>query len=326
MSRIRTAPETARSSREGSRRARGQAITELVVVLPLVVFFFLGLTYLKKMTSMRMRAIEAARYVSWQGVWYVRKPYALTASTPIEGDIKTAAELKTGLGKVGLGGGLVDVQAVRNTTLGDYVSKFGGTPVNFTPMLQPIPSLTGIKNVIAAQLPTAQLQELANLTGDLDYALQDLFARQTKWTDEADNTIYTAKVTYGFGGANFFKKMGQIKIVQFSSTLSHPYNLDRVDAAVPGDVNQSEYNEMFGPPGSFDCGKSDGHIFDLWAFPSGPITNGSFGSGLSTALSGIKCVLSDLGKTMKFVPLANLDYKLPDGNLKEYPELHINDD
>ncbi len=315
----------------------GQSITETVIFLPVLLILFLGITYLKELTDARARAVEAARYVTWEGVWYVRGLYRNGNG----GQIKDTATLTQELKKIGLGRNLIDVKANMSRSLGSFVGTFDGGASTFSPKF--LPPLNPALQVagFAGAIP-GEISNLVSLAGPVAYALHDFVGRQTLWDGdrtnsndgEIQNTIYTAKVTYGFQGAGLFRGIPRINIVQFSSIVSHPYNLERADERPQGGestddakkrANQTEYDDMFGPAGTLDCTTGAGHIFDLWLFPTGPLGSDSVSGALSAGLSTVKCVIADIGKIVDFIPLADLGFKQPDGTLKSYPELEIQD-
>ena len=292
-----------------SRGNKGQAITEMVIMLPTLLILFLGLIYLREMNDTRMRAIEAARYVTWEGVWYVRG----ISDTSTVGTIKSSSDFRNELTQLGLARYLVDARANRTQTLGNYVSTFTATGPKTGPLLgafakplmtPPFVGNAALQSFINSQSTTAQsLLNLIPGTGTGPFAAQDFFANNTKWNDEASNTIYAARVVYQFGGAGLFGAMPKITMVQYSNLLSHAYNVER-NWNDPGmDDDTHEWNEMF---------DSGGRTFDLFLGPMPPI---------------VKDMI-----TLNFLP------KLPDppfgsfnrpttpnGTLKEYPELNIND-
>ena len=51
---------------------RGQSLVETVVMLPVLLMVFLGLDYFYELVSMRARAIEGARFATWESSWYLR--------------------------------------------------------------------------------------------------------------------------------------------------------------------------------------------------------------------------------------------------------------
>ena len=322
------------------RDAKGQAITEMLIFLPTLLILFLGGIYLREMNDTKFRAIEAARYVTWQGVWYVRDPYKGGTG----GTVKTSANLEAELKNVGLGRNLVPGEARARMTmgLGDYVDafttanppagdplgSFGGLPrvPPLPPFFSPAVALGAAMTQSAGASAIGSLMSFASTAG-IPYLAQDYIAQSTKWTDESQNTIYAARVIYRFGGAGLFGAIPAISIVERSNLLSHPYNIERSD-------NQGEYDEMFGCnflEESSCSGKTqppDSHVFDLWLVPSNPVPGVTV---TATFLGGIKRLAS--GNFPPFNPgLANLPSpfngifawpKMPEGTLKEYPELNM---
>jgi hypothetical protein len=325
------------------RDAKGQAITEMLIFLPTLLLLFLGGIYLREMSDTKIRAIEAARYVTWQGVWYVRGAYKGGSG----GTVKTTAQLRNELNQVGLGRNLIEARADMSTpssdfTLGNYVEAFtttnppAGDPLGAfaNPRVFPLPPVTSVAFAGAGALTPAagtgaigSLLSFASTTLNLPYLAQDWVAQNTNWTNESKKTIYAARVTYGFGGAGLFGAIPQIRIVERSNLLSHPYNIERTD-------NQGEYDEMFGCnflEASSCSGRTqppDSHVFDLWLVPTNPIPGVTV---TAPFLGGIKRLAS--GNFPPFNPgLADLPSpfngifawpKMPEGTLKEYPELNM---
>src|SRR4051812_30196765 len=91
----------------------GQSLVETVVMLPVLLFLFLGLYYFSAMIRMRMQAIEAARYLTWEQVWNVRDQGGDTR------DPKELTALHEELKKVGLDPFLITV-ARGQRSMGDY--------------------------------------------------------------------------------------------------------------------------------------------------------------------------------------------------------------
>jgi hypothetical protein len=220
-------------------------------------------------------------------------------------------------------------------TLGDYVDTFttanqpAGDPLGAfaTPRVPPLPPLfspaTALAGALTPAAGTGAIGSLLSLAGNVAFVAQDYFAQNLKWTDESRKTIYATRVAYRFGGAGLFGAIPQITIVERSNLLSHPYNVERTD-------NKGEYDEMFGCPPSENCngrtGATDSHVFDLWLFPSNPVPGTTFTGPVS---STIKTIASG-----NFFPVNLLSSipppfdifawpKMPEGTLKEYPELNM---
>src|SRR5207249_1487684 len=195
--------------------SRGQSWVETVVMLPVIVALLLGLFYLHDLVTTRIRAIEAARFVAWESVWYGREDKPNRA-------MKTPAELKQRLRQIGLGVGLTNVDLFQRT-LSDYKSIVspGVEPTFFLPCAlnnllpgagacgkevgqdQSQGALEGLANGLSGVL-----SGLLNLAGDAAAPFQDLMAGNTNWDDEAAGSVYTTRVIYTFGYTGFFKKLG----------------------------------------------------------------------------------------------------------------------
>jgi hypothetical protein len=318
------------------RGSEGQAITEMLIFLPTLLILFLGVIYLKEMNDTKIRAIEAARYVTWQGVWYVRGAYKGGSG----GTVKTPTDLATELRQVGLGRYLVEARAdmarpSSDFTLGDYVDKFtttsppAGDPLGTfaTPRLFPLPPTFSPNGaLLGAMTPAAgasAIGSLLSLAGNVAFVAQDYFAQNTKWTDESKKTIYAARVAYRFGGAGLFGAIPQIMIVERSNLLSHPYNVERTD-------NQGEYDEMFGCPPKESCGgrtkPDESHVFDLWLFPSNPVPGTTFTGPVSSVIKDIASGNFPPVNLLSSIPPPFDIFawpKMPEGTLKEYPELNM---
>ncbi len=321
------------------RDAKGQAITEMLIFLPTLLLLFLGGIYLREMSDTKIRAIEAARYVTWQGVWYVRGAYKGGSG----GTVKTPTQLANELRQVGLGRYLVEARAdmarpSSDMTLGDYVDTFtttsppAGDPLGSfaTPRLFPLPAPLGpfsLNGALAGALTpaagTSAIGSLLSLAGNVAFVAQDYFAQNTKWTDESRKTIYAARVAYRFGGAGLFGAIPQITIVERSNLLSHPYNVERTD-------NKGEYDEMFGCPPSENCSgrtkPDESHVFDLWLFPSNPVPGTTFTGPVSSVIKDIASGNFPPVNLLSSIPPPFDIFawpKMPEGTLKEYPELNM---
>ena len=297
---------------------------ETVIVLPVILLLFLGLYYFKEIVNTRMRAVEAARYVTWESVWNARE---LRPGRGIKDDVTLRAELL----QLGLGRGLISVEGARGgrKSLGGYA----GTIQNGLPGYVEVPafvgnffqnperSATGSSQSApgSGQLPqmdsfAGAFQSVLNVAGDLTFGISDTVAKMTDWDAEADGAVFTSFVTYRVRGTSVFRFLGNTDISQTSSILGHSYNVMR-------QTNQSEYDRVFGTGdiGSCAFGTGRGHIFDLWFLPTVPIT------GVAEVTTIGKCFLAEAGGIIGIVDVlgGNLGFKLPDGTLKEYPELHL---
>src|SRR5512144_2350253 len=107
------------------RGARGQSMVETVVFLPVLIVVFLLMFYLKGLLNTKMRAVEAARYVTWENTWIPREGIAkdvIEDGRP-RGQ-KDDTQLRNELVQVGLGAYLFRVQGTkRKEALGDYFSR-----------------------------------------------------------------------------------------------------------------------------------------------------------------------------------------------------------
>jgi hypothetical protein len=170
------------------------------------------------------------------------------------------------------------------------------------------------------------LDGLSSLAGTAAIPFQDLMAQNTKWDDEKNNSVFTARVIYKMGYTGFFQNFGTATIVQRGSIISHPYVLRRTD-------DNKEYEELLGNPCPPPDG-SGGHVVGLWLVPRAiiPISGGgtSAGDAANSALGFLgglgKCAVSGIGQIAggldKFLG-SNLGFTMPDGTLKEYPELNM---
>lgn len=299
---------------------RGQAYVETVVMLPVLLTIFLGLYFFSELVRERMTAVEAARYVAWEGLWYVRE-------TNPSRQMKSDVQLRRELGAMGLGVNLIDVKSGADASfrrsLNQYTSDVGGASAtvdppqivgDFFPSSFDASQLTGPVNGLVSQLGP-----LAGLVGTGAFLAHDFFANQTDWVDEASGAVYTARLTYHFKGAGFFGSLPAITMTEYASLLTHPLNIKRSD-------NQGELDDLIGAGSTFSCfGSNKGHIFDLWLFPSGPLVgNNGIASAVSTGLSGGKCFFASLGSVLGLADFlgTQLGFKMPSGTLKEFPELH----
>lgn len=300
----------------------GQSYVETVVMLPVLLAIFLGLYYFHDLTHMRIRAVEAARYMTWESVWSVREGNPGRA-------YKTNAQLAQELQDVGLGWGLMQVGNLKRS-LSQYRSDVSGlgTTLFFPQFLANFFPGGGGGTAAFTQIPGAisgVLGPILDLSGDVAVPVHDTFAGMSNWGDEAGQAVYTARVAYALGSAGFFQSLGTIQVREFSSILSHPFNVVRTD-------DNTEWVRMFGEP--TDLCRDEAHVFGIWLFPSG-----DFGAALGNA-SGMGSLLGTIGEVIDVLKcvgggagslFANIDsalstnvgFQLPYGTLKEYPELNI---
>jgi len=313
---------------------RGQSWVETVVMLPVIVALLLGLFYLHDLAATRMRAIQAARFIAWESVWYGREDNADRA-------MKTPDQLRQRLRQVGLGFGLKTVDVLKRP-LPKFKSdqKNGVEPTFFLPcaLSNLLPGgacgveggtdqSQGFISGIASSL-SGVLNGLLGLAGDAAFSFQDLMAQNTNWDDEMNGSVYTAVVVYNYGYTGFFQSFGTAKVAQTASVLSHPYVLRRTN-------DDQEYDELLGDPCSNLIGNANGHVVKLWLFPSAVVPGiQGFGTDASQTANQIvgklgdagKCVVSAIGGLaggLDKILGSNLGFKMPDGTLKEYPELNM---
>lgn len=322
---------------------RGQALVETVIWLPFLVLVFLGLFYLKGLVETKAVAIEAARHVSWEHAWWVREA--------TDRQYKTNEQLKQDLQSLGLGEPTVEGQKHKET-LSDYVARVSGdeaaqASVQIPAFLMTIlgggggsevggdftspPGDSGSTGGADSSsgsigLPGGAdgvINGLLNIVGEGSFIAHGFFARQTKWTDEDDASVITSEVTYRYGaaGAALFPARD---VKQTVSILSHPFSIKRGGGPHSSDANEEEHHRLVG-----DGCPNDGHIFDLWLYPSGPVVSGSVGSTVSTIAGAPKCIFAAIGDLLgvfdsinEIFPLSGgLGFQIPSGTLKEYPEL-----
>ncbi|MGH7821626.1 MAG: hypothetical protein ACREQ9_17820 [Candidatus Binatia bacterium] len=327
------------------RGARGQALVENVVWLPVLVLLFLGMFYMRGIVRTKMAAIEAARYVSWEHTWIVREGLA----TPR--DYKSDATLQNELDALGLGRPTVKGQKHKET-IQDYADRMAALPGVQQAALLDIPDFLadiidpsgsdggqepgsdftsppgdsagtggGDSGAGSIGLPggaDGAINGLLNVVSAGSFIAHGFFARQTSWTEEDDASVVSSEVMYRYAaaGSRFFPA---IDVFQTSSILSHPFLIKRGGGDHSSDANEEERHRLIGE----GC-PNDGHIFDLWLYPSGPIVSGGVGVGVSTVASAPKCVFSAMGDILgflDFLPGIDIGYQIPSGTLKEYPEL-----
>jgi hypothetical protein len=310
--------------------ASGQSWVETVVMLPVIVAILLGLFYLHDLPAARMRATQAARFVAWESTWYAREDNPNRA-------MKTPDQLQARLKKVGLGFGLKKVEVIKRDIRKYKSDQIGGVDSElFVPCA--IANLFGgacgtvgkdqSKSFVdgIAKGFSGVLDGLAGLAGPLAFGMQDLMADNLNWNDEMNGSVYTSVVRYRVGYTGFFASFGTSNIVQTASVLSHPYTLRRTD-------DDKEYEELLGDPCKNLFGSDQGHVVGLWLIPAQPIPIQGGGTSADAAAgavkkltSGAKCVASAIGGLGKMLDSAlgtSLGFKMPDGTLKEYPELSM---
>lgn len=316
-----------------ARSSRGQALVETVVMLPILVTLILAIAYLKALTQTQVRALEAARYVTWETVGHVRG----------DGEAKNADQLKTDLRKLGLGRGLAEVEVVRKP-LGDYIDAVAHAsgdsdrqPSFFIP--QALANIFGGStsegqddNFLSGLASGADqgVNTVFDLAGEIAVPINDFFAYQTNWKDEADKGVFSVTTTYNFAGAGIFQYLGPIKVRGHSSILSHSWNIQRTN-------NDTEYKQLVGDPGTLIYNPvppdpEAGHIYYLWLAPSGGApANTPLGGAFSTVasvggtiLNVVKNLISGPGALLSMLSFGSNEagWHTPSGTLKEYPELH----
>jgi len=316
----------------------GQSWVETVVMLLIIVPLLLGLFYLHDLTTMRIRAIQAARFVAWESDWYGREDQTNRALR-----IQTQRDWINRLNQIGLDG-VTNVDVFKRR-IGQYSSDVGDgvQPTLFLPC--PLSNVLpgggqcgtegstdqsqGFINSIASGL-SGVLNGLAGLTGPVAFVFQDAVALNTNWDNEANGSVYTARVIYKMGYTGFFASFGTSTIVQRASILSHPYVLRRTK-------DDQEYDELLGNACSDVFSDTSGHVVRLWLFPQnlavfpsiqgfGTDTQQTIGTVTNKLGAAGKCIVSGLGALaggLDSVLGSNLGFKMPDGTLKEYPELSM---
>jgi len=326
--------ETAGALLAPLRDERGQSWVETVVMLPILVSLLLGLFYMHDLVTVRIRAIQAARFVAWESAWYIRD----RPDNPNRA-MKSAADLKKQLQKVGLGFGLNKVDVIKRDIRKYKSDQTEGIESElFVPCA--VSNLFGgacgsvgkdksgdFVNGIASGF-SGILDGLASLAGSAAFPIQDLMAQNTNWDDEKNGGVYTSLVVYKVGFTGFFQFLGTSKIVQTASVLSHPYALRRTN-------DSKEYEELLGDPCDDLFSSTNGHVVKLWLFPSGgviPVSGGGTSAGqaandvIGKVGGAVKCVAAAIGKLGGGLDSAlgtSLGFKMPDGTLKEYPELSM---
>lgn len=308
------------------RLDRGQSLVETVVMLPVLLMIFLGLDYFFELTAMRARAIEAARYMTWESSWYLRdNGTQFGADRPLPAS-RTLNDLK-------IDRFLVNAQADAATRkVADYNDDVGaklgfslaapravaGIVVPGTTAFDGLSTITGANSGANSAL-SAVSSLVSGMAGIPGFFLLDLFARETNWKHEADRSIFTARVEYKSFGINYFHLVRPTDVVQFSSILSHPLLIVRTD-------DKTEYEQLVGANDLGDCFSDDskGHIFDLWFAPTGdPNLLGGVGSAVSFLGNTGKCMFASIGSAFSAfdsVTGSSLGFRVPDGTLMEFPE------
>jgi hypothetical protein len=336
-------------ARQPSPRAGklGQSLVETVIFLPVLVVIFLGMFYMKGLLNTKMRAVEAARYVTWENTWIPREGIAkdvIEDGRP-RGQ-KNDTTLRNELVQVGLGAYLFRVQGTkRKEALDTYLNRvqpgslpmivgvpvvvtqlFGGSagfgggntsqfsnnPDRNNPPQQNGGSSSGSGPLSGLGLGNG-LNDLLNIVGGAAFTVYGVMANQTKWGTESDESVITSQVVYHYqaGGTTLFVPRF---IAEQSSILSHPFNIKRSD-------DQEEHHRLAGDGSSCEDVNNIGHIFDLWLFPSG------FGAGAGVtrapkcAFAAIATVANFLGALNPFSP--GVPLRIPNGTLKEYPEMDL---
>jgi hypothetical protein len=330
------------------RTERGQSLVETVIFLPVLVVIFLGMFYLKGLNDTKARAIEAARYVTWENTWIPREGIGQPSDMDVIEDTrpraqKTDAQLKTELQEVGLGAYLFRVQGTKKKqSLNDYFNevKVGGAPLQggiptvvtqlfggnagfssnsntdqFSQNPDSAPGSSGGSSSGGGALSGLNLgsgfNDILNMIGGAAFTVYGIMGHQTKWGSESDESVITSQVVYKYaaGGTTIFVPR---YVEEHSSILSHPFNIKRSD-------DQKEHKRLAGTgEGCPVDGADAGHIFDLWLFPSGQ----------PNALRAVKCPFTAIASLTNFLQGLNpfssgVPLRIPNGTLKEYPEMDL---
>jgi hypothetical protein len=317
---------------------RGQALVETVVMLPILVTLILAISYLKALTDTQARAIEAARYVAWEGTWSVRE-------NNDDLKVKDADELRKELVAIGLGDDFDTVEVVKRDirTYKAAVEAVRPNPDDTQPTAF-FPQ--ALANVFGGVDPNQNESDQSSFSGamgnlgsvantifdigaDVAIPVHDAFGTLSNWKDETDNSMYTATLTINFKGLGIFTYIPAVQVRGFSTVLSHPYNVKR-------DNDKNEYKAMFGAPDALFA-DSSAHVFKMWIFPDpgalaelpGPGFSGlsSVAGAISGGLDFVKQLISAPGGILSQIPklggdTSGLGWHTPDGTLKEFPELH----
>jgi hypothetical protein len=344
--------EAPRNHLDPALSERGQSLTEMIVMLPVLLLIFLGLFHFQGIVQMRMRAIEAARYVNWEAAWHARGYYG--------GMLKDDAQLEAELRNMGLGRDLVRVRgAAQRRTLDDYAGAVSGEASaaflvvadRLFPELQTDEGTLG--DVLGGIEDASQeVTDVLRMFDRIGYAADLTMAGNTGWLDEGQNAVYTARVIYSRRPEAFFRPFGATTVDARSSLLSHAYNINRpalpnfIEASAFGsggtwfsdDGMKDEYEQVFGGTAIGDCNVNEpnGHVFDLWLFPSGNLLAGiggetatQLGSIFSSVGRGVKCAIVapfDFLQAIDDLIGTDLGFHMPEGTLMEYPEKWSSDD
>jgi hypothetical protein len=343
-------PSRSPSARTGNL---GQSLVETVIYLPVLVLIFLGMFYLKGLINTKMRAVEAARYVTWENTWIPREGIALNV---IEDGRprghKDDATLRNELIKVGLGAYLCascpgqGVQGTRRKeALGDYLSRVqpgsapmtttipavvtqlfgggagfgGGSTSAFSSNPDSPPGSGGGSSSGSGPLDSLDLgsglSDILNFIGGPIFTVYGIMGHQTKWGTESDESVITSRVVYHYqaGGTTIFRARF---ITEQSSILSHPFNIKRSN-------DREEHHRLAGDGASFQDVNNLGHIFDLWLFPSGQPTALRILKAPFAAITNILNFLGDFLSAMNPLGPDKPPLRLPNGTLKEYPEMDL---
>jgi hypothetical protein len=310
---------------EKGKGERGQSLVETVIFLPVLVVIFLGMFYMKGLIDTKARAIEAARYVTWENTWIPREGTGQPSEMDVIEDTrpraqKSDAQLQSELQQVGLGAFLFRVQGTKKKqSLNDYFNevKVGGAPMTtsipaivdqlfgnsagfssntntnqFSQNPDSAPGSSGGSSSGSGALSGLDLgsgfNDVLSILGGAAFTVYGVMGHQTKWGAESDESVITSQVVYHYqvgGGGTIFPS----RYIAEQSRDGGP--VDGADA---------------------------GHIFDLWLFPSGQ----------PTALRAIKCPFTAIASLTNFLQGLNpfssgVPLRIPNGTLKEYPEMDL---
>jgi hypothetical protein len=332
----------------------GQSMVETVIFLPVLVVIFLGMFYMKGLINTKMRAIEAARYVTWENTWIPREGIPASDSHPKDviadgrpRGQKDNATLRNELIQVGLGAYLCTEcpdQGVQGTkrkeSLNDY---FNRVQPGSLPMIVGIPAVVSQlfgNNAGFGDGSTSQFSSNPDnppgSSGGSSSGSGPLSGLDTgNGLNDLLNTIGGAAFTV-YGHMGHQTKWGtESDESVITSQVVYKYNAGGTTVFVPRFIaekssilshpfnikrsdDQEEHHRLAGDGKSCTDVDDLGHIFDLWIFPSGEPDALRFGKCPFAAISTIANFLGSLNPFSPSVPL-----RIPNGTLKEYPEMDL---
>ena len=308
-------------------------MVEMVILLPLVLILIFGLDFLRGLVMARMRAVEAARFVAFEGL----------SGVASRGD--RSGELRA----VGLGRGLTRVSgdASRSSiaafvtgaprgrarrdeapsALAAFLGEDDGATESFRRALREVGRR--FRDDVPAELlerapeghlglavvAAAEASARGSTASPALFALPDLLGAASGRESDGARSVITTRVTYGHRGRGLFRVFGRTRLEESASLVVDPFAELRCAGTACTVVDR---------------------VRGLWLVPDGiPVAPASdVGPTLLVAEEtradprSLKRVVGRLETTLARLPLvgATPDFELPNVDLSAYPERELDDE